>query len=73
MSDSDQPIVTLPKLAADVARCNGHIYHDGKAICPQRDNCVRYLTPPVKDHPRQVWVFVAGSDQIGECTEFWSK
>ena len=65
-------VVTLPVLAADVARCNGHIYANGREACPQRDKCIRFLVPPVKDHPRQAWVFVAGSDQVGNCTEFWS-
>lgn len=62
-------VVTLPSLAADIARCNGHI---DKQVCPQRDRCIRFLVPPVNDHPRQAW-FVAGSDQVvGSCTEFWS-
>jgi len=65
-------VVTLPSLAADVARCNGHIYANGREVCPQREKCIRFLVPPVKDHPRQAYVFVAGADQIGDCTEFWS-
>ena len=76
-NDVDRPpvhaVVKLPSLAADVSRCNGHIYANGKQVCPQRESCVRFLVPPVKDHPHQAWVFIAGSDQIGECTEFWSR
>jgi hypothetical protein len=62
----------LPSLAADVARCDGRIYANGSEVCPQREKCIRFLVPPVKDHPRQTWLFVAGSDQVGNCAEFWS-
>ncbi len=65
-------VVTLPSMGADVSRCNGHIYFEGKQVCPQRDKCARYLVPAVEGHPRQCWVFVIGADQIGKCEEFWS-
>ena len=64
--------VALPSIAADISRCNGHIYANGREVCPQREKCIRFLVPPFKDDPRQTYVFVAGSDQIGDCTEFWS-
>lgn len=35
-------------LAADVSRCRGE-------HCSVREHCLRYTTPPVPDHPRQVW------------------
>ena len=57
-------------LPADAARCNGTIYFEGKQICKVRDQCLRFTTPPVKDHPNQSWVFVCGSNQINNCTEF---
>jgi hypothetical protein len=71
MNETDVVAVALPSLGADVSRCNGHIYANGKQECPQRSGCVRFLVPPVKDYPRQSWLFVAGEDQMGQCTEFW--
>jgi len=62
--------VVLPSLGADVSRCNGYIYANGKQECQQRSQCVRFLVTPVEGHPRQSWVFVAGTDQLGQCTEF---
>ena len=56
------------RLPADVARCNGHIYGDGKVECPQREVCLRFMSPP-HDVPNQCWVFVAGNDQVGNCSE----
>lgn len=58
------------KHPADVSRCNGHIYADDKQVCPQRDTCVRFLSPP-HDIENQCWVFVIGSDQIGNCNCYW--
>ena len=63
---------SLPFLAADVARCDGYIYAKQRWDCPQRETCVRFLAPPIKDHPRQVRIRVADEDQVGNCSEFWA-
>jgi hypothetical protein len=78
MSSENAPTGTsverlVRRLPADVARCNGTIYANGKVVCQQRGKCLRFASPP-HDAPNQCWVFVAGDDQVGNCSEFlnWS-
>lgn len=54
---------------ADFARCNGNIYSIGNDqelrfnLCPNRMNCIRFLSPPHRGTPRQAWIVIRG-----ECT-----
>jgi len=51
-------------LSADVARCNGD-------YCSLRHCCLRYTTPPVPDHPRQVFIGSPQTfDKEVECEAF---
>ena len=61
--------VCFRRLPADVARCNGNIYANGKVACQQREMCLRFMSPP-HDRPNQRWVLVAGDDQVGDCSMF---
>ena len=61
------------KLPADISRCNGHIYGDGKNECQHRDKCLRFLSPPHELPLQQRWIFVAGIDQVGDCSEFMKQ
>ena len=60
------PTGNVNKMPADVARCNGNIYANGRQPCPQRDKCLRFLSPP-HEQPNQVWVVVAGDERLGDC------
>jgi hypothetical protein len=51
-------------LGADVARCHGK-------DCPLRDKCLRFVTPPVPNHPRQDYVVSPYDKSTGECVDFW--
>ena len=62
--------MTVRKLPADIARCSGLIDAGGMQVCPQRDNCLRFLSPPHQQPFRQVWLHIKGADQVGDCTEF---
>jgi hypothetical protein len=63
--------VKIPVLPADSSRCLGVIYaHGGRVNCPQANQCIRFLSPPVENHPRQVYVMITGEDQIGNCSDF---
>lgn len=51
----------------DLWSCSGHIYANGRQECPQRNLCAKFRATSMSH------VFVTGSDQIGNCTEFLAK
>ena len=58
-------------LHADIARCGGaRVVGSDNVICPIRDKCMRYLSPP---HEYQTYLLIAepaGAD-VNKCEELW--
>jgi hypothetical protein len=58
-------------LGADISRCNGVVVDPPVMFnCPLRDKCLRFLTPPVPNHPRQSYVIAPYNRTTGQCPDF---
>ena len=61
---------SVARMPVDVARCEGVILVDEKTVeCPQRQKCLRFMSPS-PDPTRQVYLFVEGELEVGNCSLF---
>lgn len=60
----------VASMSTDFARCGGTILVEEKSVeCPQRGKCLRFLSPS-PDPTRQVYLFVDGELEVGNCSLF---